>query len=82
MLVHSHVPGLEALGTRIAPTVYGVVIRGQKIACSQILLKPESFTLRLTVATLQLDPQKSPREQPQFLGLLFRASVDDRAIKI
>ena len=71
MLIYSHVPGLEALGTRIAPTVYGVIIRGQKIACSQTLLKPESFTLRLTIAALQLNPQKSAREQPQFLRLLF-----------
>ena len=32
MLIHSHVPGLEALGTRIASTVYGVIVSRQEIA--------------------------------------------------
>ena len=40
------------------------------------------YSPRLTVAALQLNSQKSPREQPQFLRLLFRASVDDRTVEI
>ena len=40
------------------------------------------YSPRLTVAALQLNSQESPREQPQFLRLLFRASVDDRTVEI
>ena len=110
MLIHSHIPGLEALGTRVPPAVNGVIIRRQKIAWNQTLMMMRTMMMtmmmivlssagknrlksngvqtgiiyspRLTVAALQLNSQESPREQPQFLRLLFRASVDDRTVEI
>ena len=117
MLIHSHIPGLEALGTRVPPAVNGVIIRRQKIAWNQTLMMTRTmmvmmmmmmmtmmmivlssagknclesnavqtgiiYSPRLTVAALQLNSQESPREQPQLLRLLLRASVDDRTVEI
>ena len=54
MLIHSHIPGLEALGTRIPPAVNGVIIRRQKIAWNQTLMMMRTMMMMMTMMMMTL----------------------------
>ena len=68
VLVHPHVARLEALGAVLRGAVDRVVVRGQEVA------RPRGLE--------PLDPQQPAREQPQLLGLLLGAAVDDGAVQV
>ena len=54
MLIHSHIPGLEALGTRVPPAVNGVIIRRQKIAWNQTLMMMRTMMTIMMMMTMMM----------------------------
>ena len=54
MLIHSHIPGLEALGTRVPPAVNGVIIRRQKIAWNQTLMMMRTMMMTMMMMMMMM----------------------------